>query len=864
MEIKKLFVRILVAAVIGLCAGILMEYSSEWAAFPVFLFIGIIAGIFIELVIEILRGAFTIAREDLGKLKATVLRILMAASIGLLAGVVLEHAAIWAAFPFFLILGIFLGVAVEITIELIRYSRSAKKDFLEGKEFDLHRLPADTAELIRQIIKKMRYRKEVRSEVMAELTAHFEDELHDCKTDEEKQKKARHLIDDFGDAKLLAVLLRRAKKRCRPLWRTVVVRTFQTTGVLILCLIVYAVWFSTGKPTISVDYLALLNQLNRPEVQDEDNAWPYYQKAIELYVESDQRIIRLIAQQREDFNKRLSFDDLDKNIQDMIRKWLKENESKWDDLEPSQKQLIERCFNEGLVPYIDTIPVYMRGYPSERYSVFDKAVADIFRRILWQQKSKRSGRQSEYPDSLHYMIMEMERISIHGFHPVNQRYINMDPDIPLDSEIIALFGSYSKEELKKIKDCIDAIVISKWIENPQVNQRNLFDCLFPFEKKLILKWIEDNEPAWHEFTEGSSKSYCYRQYQYRGEEQEKFLWNISYSHLNQIKMLSRLGIWRSRVNIDKDQIQQSMDNCLAVARAGAHWQGRGIIAEQLVGLALGRMVDDEILHVLSAHKFSIDQLKLLQNQLSQLYPRGYPLIDMESERVEFMDAIQRLFTDGGPGGGHLIPQKDATFRYIYDDILEKTDDVPVGRRFVKNAALTSVCLFHARRNATVEMGEQIYDRQVKIAKMSPYERNRRDVRSAEPDILSIHWLRYALLYHLMPALERISELVYQGKALHQALITISAVQRWRLEKNEYPENLNELIDAGYLKELPMDPYSDKPLIYKKTEDSFVLYSLGGNFKDDGGKLFERDGKVQQWGIGVRGGDAVFWPVWKSR
>ena len=49
-------------------------------------------------------------------------------------------------------------------------------------------------EFIKLVIKKMRYRKKVRLDVQAELTAHFEDELKDCTTDEEKEQKAQWLI----------------------------------------------------------------------------------------------------------------------------------------------------------------------------------------------------------------------------------------------------------------------------------------------------------------------------------------------------------------------------------------------------------------------------------------------------------------------------------------------------------------------------------------------------------------------------------------------------------------------------------------------------------------------------------------------
>jgi len=145
-------------------------------------------------------------------------------------------------------------------------------------------LPACAADFIKLVIKKMRYRKKVRANVQAELTAHFEDELKDYKNNEEKTQKAQKMITDFGDVKLLAVLLRRAKKRCRPLWRTIVARTFQTIGVLIVCFILYAVWFLIGKPIITTNYVEVMNETAKPfaDVDPNLNARTYYYKAAEV------------------------------------------------------------------------------------------------------------------------------------------------------------------------------------------------------------------------------------------------------------------------------------------------------------------------------------------------------------------------------------------------------------------------------------------------------------------------------------------------------------------------------------------------------------------------------------------------------
>ncbi|MBW7990329.1 MAG: hypothetical protein FVQ84_09995 [Planctomycetes bacterium] len=439
----------------------------------------------------------------------------------------------------------------------------------------------------------------------------------------------------------------------------------------------------------------------------------------------------------------------------------------------------------------------------------------------------------------------------------------MDPDIALDSEVISLLDSVTQKELKEIKRGINAGVIKAWIDTPPVVVNSMLGYLLPFEKKLIVKWVEDNESAWQEYVAGSSKSYCYNEYRYRDKEEGGFLWNISWSHLIVVRQLSRLGVWRSRIDLEQGRTKQALEDCIAVARTGSHWQRKRTLIEQLIGMGIGSIANDGIFHIVANQRFSITELEQLQIQLSQIYQEDYPFMDMEYQKLAFLDVVQHSFTDGGPGGGHLIPRKEAFFDDMYEDVVGMTEDIPFGRGFFKNATLTSMCLLHARRDATVEFGRQIYDKQDMVASMSPYERHKRNLISTEEIILSMPMYRYALLYHLMPAVDRVSNSFYRGKALHEATIATLAIQRWRLEKEEYPTTLDELIEAGYLKELPKDPYSDKALIYKKIEDNFVLYSIGRNFKDDGGKVFEEHGDVQEWGT-FEEGDAVFWPVAKLR
>jgi hypothetical protein len=115
-------------------------------------------------------------------------------------------------------------------------------------QIDLNNLPSSAAEYIKKVIRKMRYRRRVQADVMSELESDFESELKECTDDQQKEQKAQELLDQFGDVKMLAALLRLAKIRCRPLWRTAIVRTFQAICLLMLCFIIYLGWFFSGRP----------------------------------------------------------------------------------------------------------------------------------------------------------------------------------------------------------------------------------------------------------------------------------------------------------------------------------------------------------------------------------------------------------------------------------------------------------------------------------------------------------------------------------------------------------------------------------------------------------------------------------------
>jgi len=61
-----------------------------------------------------------------------------------------------------------------------------------------------------------------------------------------------------------------------------------------------------------------------------------------------------------------------------------------------------------------------------------------------------------------------------------------------------------------------------------------------------------------------------------------------------------------------------------------------------------------------------------------------------------------------------------------------------------------------------------------------------------------------------------------------------ALAACKADKGEFPTSLDEL-RGKYIPEIPLDIFSGKPLVYRRVDKGYLLYSVGDDMKDDGGK-----------------------------
>lgn len=99
--------------------------------------------------------------------------------------------------------------------------------------------------------------------------------------------------------------------------------------------------------------------------------------------------------------------------------------------------------------------------------------------------------------------------------------------------------------------------------------------------------------------------------------------------------------------------------------------------------------------------------------------------------------------------------------------------------------------------------------------------------------------------------------------LMRGLLLMAALEAYRLERKSYPASLQQLVAGGYLAKAPTDPFTaDQPFSYKLQQKGYLLYSVGADLTDNGGKVMQPFGKISAGNPG----DIVFAPgldLWKK-
>jgi hypothetical protein len=126
----------------------------------------------------------------------------------------------------------------------------------------------------------------------------------------------------------------------------------------------------------------------------------------------------------------------------------------------------------------------------------------------------------------------------------------------------------------------------------------------------------------------------------------------------------------------------------------------------------------------------------------------------------------------------------------------------------------------------------LMDEYIKIARL-PLHQRQEAAKAVDARFQSTSKV-HVLLYVMMPALSRITTIDTRNIAQLLTARVGLAIERYRLAAGKLPDALADLVPA-YLDAVPKDPFDGNELRYKKLEAGYVVYSIGEDLSDDGGK-----------------------------
>jgi hypothetical protein len=367
------------------------------------------------------------------------------------------------------------------------------------------------------------------------------------------------------------------------------------------------------------------------------------------------------------------------------------------------------------------------------------------------------------------------------------------------------------------------------------------------EQALFENWLASNSQAFEFFKTAANKPYYWLE---RYPDENNNMLSMQLSDLSLLRHLSVALLWNAKLAAYKNQPQTAFENIIDCYRAGYQkCRTPSLLIEQVVGMELKKAAIDNALIILDKTHIDSSALKFFQDALQAEFDNDAYVPAFTAEKLSLYDALQMTFIDNGRGTGRLAWR----VAWYYDTL---------GGVWANRAHRLN-CFFGPTRKQIAEQIEKACAISNQIITQTPWQL-KSEGRDYFEEIEKINNSNFLLqLLGINPKI--IFDLHYKTRAQTEALLAVLAILRFKSDNHRLPATLDELVSAGYLQSVPMDPYSDGPLVYKPAGDNFKLYSVGENFSDDGGSNeVKPESRRRGSAFGTPALDIVYWPVKKLK
>ena len=365
---------------------------------------------------------------------------------------------------------------------------------------------------------------------------------------------------------------------------------------------------------------------------------------------------------------------------------------------------------------------------------------------------------------------------------------------------------------------------------------------------VYAEWLKANRKPLEKIREAARRTKFYSPILADGEYQLlSCCYSLEIEIMESSRTCARFLMEDAMFSIGEGKIAEAQQDILACHRLG-RLVGQGpMLVDVLDALAIDGMACSGDLTLAQSGTMNAAQVANFQRELHQLppLPKMADKIDV-AERFSFLDCVA-MSAQQGPGSVNnlfVVPEQKpskmlmlqlssiSTAEFDWDTVLR------IGNSWYDRMAEAS------RKPTCAKCAEawQRIDDDFKVMK-EKIKSEKSVKRSLKPDEL----LRTAIAKKMGDVL--ICGVTYAEKDAHHAeerhqvdndfSQLVLALEAYRIKQKAYPARLADLAPK-YIPKLPRDRFSDTDYIYRPEGSGYILYSVGRNGKDDGGKSTNND------------------------
>ena len=369
--------------------------------------------------------------------------------------------------------------------------------------------------------------------------------------------------------------------------------------------------------------------------------------------------------------------------------------------------------------------------------------------------------------------------------------------------------------------------------------RGKYDCE---RLKKFRKWIKDNEPAWQEYQKFAKAEYSWPKYVLTKEDD--FAGTVDFEPgLFPIRQIAKMAASKADLALLDNEIDEAINIYgVIIESASKMYRPEITVIEQLVWNSVVSIGFEGMTFIVANENLNDQQLTAIEKRLQKIYPDGFKVCGCTGEKLHWIHTIENGFDDQGRVKIDFLKY----MTYLDTFVHKKEFDYKKIRRI------------HASKKEILDALQKDWDYYEKneFNQYTPYEIYSQNIDTGKM-LSDLDKDKYFILTYQADLFKAFPSVYVHHKheARHNALVLILAIKRYQIKQKKLPENLQQLVDGGYLSALPQDPFNKGPLQYKKTGKDFILYSIGDNFKDDNGKAWDYESEKDK-----DCDDIVFWPV----